>query len=106
MIQTHSDKRQPGVIVDYMQDASGHGYYRVVNVTRLHGGQMYGPASWRQSYELEATGTKYRRGPTTYRKNEGIAERGCSCNCCVHEAIPLGEIREDGTYEWEHDEDS
>lgn len=90
-----------GVIVDYMQDASGHGYYRCVNIHRLNGGRMYGGAHWRQSWELEPTGMTYKRGPGTYRKNLLLGDRGCSCNCCVHEAIPLGDMRPDGTYIWE-----
>lgn len=94
-----------GVIVDYQQDKSGHGYYRVISIHRLHGGRMQGPASWRQSWELEPTGQKYRRGPITYRKNKALGDRGCSCNCCIHEAIPSGELREDGTYTWEDREE-
>lgn len=94
-----------GVVVDYYQDDSGHGYYRVINITRLGGGKMYGPASWRQSWELERTNEKYRRGPVTYRKNAALDERNCSCNCCIHVAIPSGELREDGRYAWEHEVD-
>ena len=90
-----------GVIVDYKQDESGHGYYRVVNIHRLHGGRMYGPANWRQSFELQPTEFKYKRGPVTYRKNLALGDRGCSCNCCIHVAIPSAELREDGRYVWE-----
>ncbi len=103
VLQKATDKY--GVIVDYYQDDSGHGYYRVVNLTRWNGGQMYGSANWRQSWQLEDTGHKYRRGPTTYRKNLKLEDRGCSCNCCVHQAIPLGAMNPDGTFVWEDQDD-
>jgi len=95
-----------GVIVDYKQDDSGHGYYRVVNVTDPNKGQMWGRATWRQSYELTPTGKKYKRGPGTYKRNLALGDRGCSCNCCVHEALPLGDVRLDGSFTWEADDDS
>lgn len=27
------------------------------------------------------------------------------CNCCVHEAIPKGQVRRDGTFKWEEVDD-
>ncbi len=98
------DVESYGVVVDWKSDVSGHGYYRVVNIHRLNGGRMYGPPVWRQSWNLEGTGQKYKRGPVTYRKNQALADRGCSCNCCIHTAIPSGQMREDGTW-WEDAEE-
>jgi len=100
-----TDVKAYGVIVDWKSDITGHGYYRVISLTRLYGGKMYGPAVWRQSWNLEPTGQRYKRGPVTYRKNLALGERGCSCNCCIHTAIPSGQLREDGTWTWEDRDD-
>jgi hypothetical protein len=91
---------RPAVVVDYRQSGRGQGQYRVV---RLHGwpaGQGYGPAVWINSDHLDHFGDgRFRRFATVrkYRANAKLVERGCRCECCVHEAIPPAAVLGDGT---------
>lgn len=96
---------RPAVVVDYRQDAKGRGFYRVVRLVSLPSGRGYGPAVWRESYRLSERKDWSDGRPTAvkqYRANQKLgAERGCSCECCAHVAIPVGVIRNDGTLKGE-----
>lgn len=94
------------VVVGYRQDAKGRGEYRLVRVNRAVAGQLYGHTFWLKSYELFATESRYQRAVSVVRANDRLGkslERGCSCQCCVHTATPLSQIRSDGTFQWEAD---
>jgi len=94
------------VVVGYRQDAKGRGEYRLVRVNRAVAGQTYGHTFWLKSYELTATGNRYKRAVQTVRLNDLLGksrERGCSCQCCVHTAIAHSEVKNDGTFAWEAD---
>ena len=101
--------RQPVVIVDWRSDDAGRGEYRIVRTLGLTG-KAFGPARWLDSNQIDryrATDKRpwYMR-PTvlrTVRANIRLGDdhedRGCTCNCCPHVAIPAGVIRQDGTIE-------
>jgi hypothetical protein len=84
-----------GVIVDYRQDDKLRGEYRV---QRQINNWAAGPPVWQDTWTLTGTSGVNRRLVNTYRKNLAIPDRGCKCNCCVHVAVPLGEVRLDGTF--------
>ena len=84
------------------------GYYQVVRITNPVSGQTYGQSVWKRSDMI----TKYEdrtfvNGLLNLRANEklgGWRERGCSCNCCAHVAIPRGQILPDGTLRGDRDD--
>ena len=92
-----------GIIVDYTQDGTGRGRYRVVRTTHPISGATFGEPVWVDPHHLLPLPWLLKR-PTAvriYRANEKLIERGCSCMCCAHEAIPKGQIRADGTFRYE-----
>jgi len=91
-----------GVIVDYRQDGTGRGMYCVVRVLHPVNGAPFGESVWVDSHNLLQTKYQARKTvPSRYKANKRLVERGCECNCCAHEAIPLSEIRNDGSFRWE-----
>jgi hypothetical protein len=90
------------VIVDYAQDGTGRGMYRVVRTTHPQSGATFGEPVWVGPHCLTPMDVPNR--PTAvkvYRANEKLIDRGCSCTCCAHEAIPKGMIRADGSFVWD-----
>ena len=51
--------------------------------------QPSGRAYWQRSMWLVATTMKSRDAVKTYKANSLLEERGCTCQCCVHEAMPI-----------------
>ena len=93
-------------IVDWRSDSKGRGEYRIIRVTHPRNGHLYGDTTWVKSYLLHPMPFTFKRAVAVYRANEKLGtagERGCRCNCCPHTAIPLSDIRADGTYKWETD---
>lgn len=95
------------VIVDWIRQPTTT-YYRVVRVLHPFNGAPYGEAVWIKGYTLRVPrldgvshGTARRNIAGIYAANQRLEERGCRCNCCVHEAIPKGQIRKDGSFKWE-----
>ncbi len=89
------------VIVDYRQDTRGRGEYRMVRTTAPHGKQ-FGAATWRKSYLLWKSEVTHIRGGIvrTYKANlrlGGLEDSGCLSQCCAHVAIPISQIKTDGT---------
>ena len=87
------------VVVDYRQDTRGRGEYRIVRITAPHG-KPYGAATWRKSPLVHRSEVTNRRMGMvyTYRANLRLGnERGCFSQCCVHVAIPVNQVRKDGT---------
>lgn len=93
---------RPCVVVDYRQDSRKRGSYRLVRLLFLPAGRGYGPAVWVESQKIRQNNWGERR-PSAVRIARANAklgdDRGCSCECCPHIAIPLGVIRADGTLE-------
>lgn len=107
----HHDRLGWVVIVDYLNQGSA-AYYRVVRVIHPFNGSPYGEAIWIRNYTLRVPSADERfYGGTRnsvagiYAANRRLGERGCMCNCCVHEAIPKGQVRRDGTFKWEEVDD-
>ena len=90
------------VVVDYFFDKKfDRGIYTVV---RRYGGQrLYGEDFQRYTYELIPLpdAPPNRKARSIVRNNRAIGDRGCSCNCCIHEAIRASDVRADGTYKWD-----
>ena len=107
----HHERLGYVVIVDYINE--GHSvYYRVVRVQHPYNGAPYGEAIWIKSYKLRILeadevpfGSTRRHIAGIYAANQRLGDRGCMCNCCVHEAIPKGQVRKDGSFKWEEVED-
>ena len=90
------------VIVDYRQDGAGRGKYRVVRTLHPVAGATFGEPAWVQPERLTPLDVPNRQTAVkVYRANERLEERGCRCSCCAHEAIPKGQIKQDGTFRWE-----
>ena len=92
------------IIVDFRQDGAGRGYYRVVRTLHPENGALYGETVWVQPHYLTPLAdsvNRYDSAVRTYRANERMKLRGCRCQCCPHEAINKGSIREDGSFIWE-----
>ena len=86
------------IIVDYKQDGTGRGMYRVVRTLHPVSGATFGEPVWVAPQELKPTMWANRpRAVRIYKANERLTERGCSCSCCAHEAYWEGSIRNDGT---------
>ena len=94
---------QYAVIVDYRQDGTGRGEYRVQRVLHPLNGGAVGPAVWRGPHFLLKVADLPTRAANVriYNANQKLEDRGCSCNCCPHEAIPRSMIRKDGTFRWD-----
>ncbi len=86
------------IIVDYTQDGTGRGMYRVVRTLHPVSGATFGEPVWTGAHTLIPLDVPNRpRAVRIYKANERLEERGCSCMCCAHEAYPEGGIRADGT---------
>ncbi len=86
------------IIVDYTQDGTGRGRYRVVRTLHPVSGATFGEPVWVDPQVLTPLDVPNRpRAVRIYKANERLEERGCSCACCAHEAYPEGGIRADGT---------
>ena len=91
------------IVVDYTQDGTGRGRYRVVRTLHPVSGATFGEPAWTDPQHLLAMNVPNRQTAVSiYRANEKLIERGCTCMCCAHEAIPKGQIRKDGTFRWEN----
>jgi len=89
------------IIVDYAQDGTGRGTYRVVRTLHPVAGATFGEPVWVGPHNLTPMDVPNRlTAVRVYRANEKLIERGCSCVCCAHEALPKGLIRADGTFRW------
>ncbi len=97
-VATYAPEGSSVVVVDWRLDDSGHSQYRVIRKFGRGRGQLYGQAVWVETWLLQPTGERYKRAVSVYKKNGAIPGRGCSCNCCVHVAERLGEVRLDGTF--------
>lgn len=96
--------RQYGYVVDWAVK-SGRGHYRVVRMTGGHlGATPWGRPIWIISYELNPTGRWWLGLLRQFRANGRLVERGCSCNCCVHESIPRSVLSWDGSFKEGYDE--
>ena len=94
-----------GIVVDYTQDGTGRGRYRVIRTLHPISGATFGEPVWVDPHYLIPLDVPNR--PTAvrvYRANEKLIERGCTCMCCAHEAIPKGQIRADGTFRYEQED--
>jgi hypothetical protein len=90
------------IIVDYKQDGTGRGMYRVVRTLHPVSGATFGEPVWVGPHYLTPMNVPNRlHAVRVYRANEKLLERGCTCMCCPHEAIPKGQIRADGTFRWD-----
>lgn len=90
------------IIVEYKQDGRGKGRYRVIRTLHPVSGATFGEPAWVNTYNLTPMDVPNRQTAVSiYKANQKLVERGCSCNCCAHEAIPKGQIRKDGTFRWE-----
>ena len=90
------------VVVDYTQDGTGRGLYRILRTLHPLNGATFGESVWvGPHYLMKMDYPKRMTAVRTYRANMRLAERGCDCNCCTHEAIPKGLIRKDGTFTYE-----
>ncbi len=92
------------VVVDYRQDKRQRGEYRVVRlIYRSQPIYPAGRAVWYKANLLDRTEDRAKADivRSRYNANERIGERGCSCQCCIHEAYKPSDVRPDGTYVWE-----
>ena len=79
------------IIVDYMQDGTGRGMYRVVRTIHPNSGATFGEPVWVGPHYLMPLDVPNRPlAVRTYNANNKLVERGCKCMCCVHEALPKG----------------
>lgn len=84
------------IIVDYTQDGTGRGTYRVVRTLHPISGATFGEPVWVGPHHLLPLDVPNRSTAVrVYRANKKLAERGCSCGCCAHEAIPTGQVGPD-----------
>ena len=58
-----------------------------------------GRAYWQRPHHLRTTGLKSKGSAKTYIVNEKLEERYCDCQCCVHEAIDLGDFNRWGDWD-------
>ena len=87
------------IIVDYTQDGTGRGRYRVIRTVHPVSGATFGEAVWTDPQHLTPMDVPNRpRAVRIYKANEKLEERGCSCQCCAHESVPERSVRKDGQY--------
>jgi hypothetical protein len=83
---------QYGLIVEYRQYPAGAFYY-VVPLD--YKGQLAGSQRRFEAYQLELVHhSDYRDRVSHVAVNNGIDERGCSCQCCAHTSVPRQFFRE------------
>ncbi len=75
------------VVVDYKATPKDS-YYRIVRMSDRK-------ARWYSSTSLSDTGRINIDWLRIYRANERLADRGCDSHCCVHQAIPRRNWRDD-----------
>ena len=79
--------RRLAVVVEY-DDTPDARRYRVVPLDARK--RRRGDAYWTESWVLQSTGEHSGTASIkTYRANAKLPDRGCECQCCVHEAIDL-----------------
>ena len=89
------------IIVDYKQDGTGRGMYRVVRTVHPVSGATFGEPVWTGPHTLTPMDVPNRpRAVRIYKANERLVERECSCMCCAHEAIPERSVKADGSVNW------
>ena len=76
------------VVVDY-DDTPDARRYRVVPLDKRK--RRRGDAVWLESWRLVETGEHSGTASIkTYRANGKLPDRGCECQCCIHEAYNSG----------------
>ena len=82
------------VIVEYKVTGRGLDKDRRYRVIPLNGQKRRrGDAMWLPSWQLEPTGEHSGLASVkTYRANQSMPDRGCDCQCCIHDAYD--------PYEW------
>ena len=99
--QTYTNVTYFAIVVDYQQDGTGRGMYRVVRTLHPINGATFGEPVWVGPHYLTPMDVPNRpRAVRIYKANERLEERECSCQCCTHEAIPERSVRIDGTIDW------
>ena len=84
------------VVVDY-ENINDERRYRCVPLDFRK--RRRGDAVWIASWVLESTGEHSGTASIrTYRANEALVERGCSCQCCIHEAYDTQEWTDHGRW--------
>lgn len=92
------------VVVGYYTEPKGKGWYQLIRVLHPLNGTPYGEVFMMMPHHLVPTEYPKRRTiGSRFRGNERLVERGCTCNCCAHEAIPASMIMKDGRFSWEKD---
>ncbi len=76
-----------GVVVDYKATPKDS-TYRIVRMDDRK-------ARWYSSTSLSDTGRVNTDALRIYRANERLEDRECDCQCCVHQAIPRRNWRDD-----------
>ena len=76
------------VVVDYKANPKDS-YYQVVRQPVKQG------PIWLSSTALNSLERRNTDVLRIYRANERLIDRGCTCNCCVHQAVPRRFWRED-----------
>ncbi len=97
-------KFELGDIVEYIGSLQANGVFVVVGYESIDDTRRYrvipldfrmrrrGDAVWKWSWILRATGQRSGTASVkTYRANEALIERGCSCQCCIHTAFGSSE---------------
>ena len=106
------------VIVAYRYyEPAQRGQYRSIRLLSLYPFKRVGPATWAETWNLTKLSEdsvppvqplswkSVRVYETNKRLGETAAERGCSCQCCIHTAVSVSSVRADGSFTWEGDED-
>lgn len=84
------------VVVEY-DDTPDARKYRVVPLDERK--RRRGDAIWLESWKLIATGERSGLASIkTYLSNKALPDRGCECECCVHEAYSLDEWTNQGKW--------
>lgn len=71
-------------IVEYKKDARGRGRYRILHHDTKR-------VRWEETSHLEKVPTwqtplRQPHDVKIYKRNLELGDRGCSCNCCIHQA--------------------
>ena len=100
-VEGYEMMRYFAIIVDYRQDGTGRGMYRVVRTLHPVNGATFGEPTWVAPQLLAPMNAPNRpRAVRIYKANNRLEERGCACQCCTHESIPERSVRIDGTIDW------
>ncbi len=84
------------VVVDY-ENVEDERRYKVIPLDFRK--RRRGDAVWVYSWVLESTGQHSGTASIrTFRANEALVERGCSCQCCIHEAYDTQEWTDHGRW--------